>query len=298
MAGAGLGTLDSAVMLMRDPVQSWDAVVEFAGSDEAQALLGKAVGAAFKSQIDQIGQALTEGGDANAENLGRQMGQAVALVVQLLAGGGSSSANSALTLSRLGIDVSVDTVKKIGASFDLDLVKSQINKLQTVVRDTDVPVLDSKPPATGGLTDSEAGFSTLPKIGSLLGEAELPPKNASIEMVRSIKRQNEAAKALAKAGYDVEQLPNVAKNRANPDLKINGEVADVASPQTGSLLSVWKTINDKVIKQAKTVVLNLVDSPLGFDDIQKNIAEYPVKDLKKLYLLKDGQFRVIEVHKP
>lgn len=174
MAGAGLGTLDSAVMLMRDPVQSWDAVVEFAGSDEAQALLGKAVGAAFKSQIDQIGQALTEGGDANAENLGRQMGQAVALVVQLLAGGGSSSANSALTLSRLGIDVSVDTVKKIGASFDLDLVKSQINKLQTVVRDTDVPVLDSKPPATGGLTDSEAGFSTLPKIGSLLGMPNYP----------------------------------------------------------------------------------------------------------------------------
>ncbi|MFJ2464093.1 hemagglutinin repeat-containing protein [Pseudomonas sp. NPDC087615] len=152
MAGAGLGTLDSAVMLMRDPVQSWDAVVEFAGSDEAQALLGKAVGAAFKSQIDQIGQALTEGGDANAENLGRQMGQAVALVVQLLAGGGSSSANSALTLSRMGIDVSVNTVKKIGASFDLDTVKTQISKLPGVVRDTDVPVLDPPvaPPVVTG----------------------------------------------------------------------------------------------------------------------------------------------------
>jgi filamentous hemagglutinin len=151
MAGAGLGTLDSAVMLMRDPVQSWDAVVEFAGSDEAQALLGKAIGAAFKSQIDQIGLALVEGGDANAENLGRQMGQAVALVVQLLAGGGSSSASSALTLSRMGIDVSVNTVKKIGKSFDLDFVKKQINKFKDVVRDTDVPVLDPvTPPKTGG----------------------------------------------------------------------------------------------------------------------------------------------------
>ncbi|MCV2221741.1 hemagglutinin repeat-containing protein [Pseudomonas mercuritolerans] len=151
MAGAGLGTLDSAVMLMRDPVQSWDAVVEFAGSAEAQALLGEAIGAAFKSQIDQIGKALVEGGDANAENLGRQMGQAVALVVQLLAGGGSSSANSALTLSRMGIDVSVNTVKKIGASFDLDTVKTQISKLPGAVRDTDVPVVDPvKPPKTGG----------------------------------------------------------------------------------------------------------------------------------------------------
>ncbi|TPG72825.1 hypothetical protein EAH74_32930 [Pseudomonas mandelii] len=140
MAGAGLGTLDSAVTLLTDPAQSWEAVKEFAASDEAQALLGKEVAAAFKSQIDQIGTAVVEGGDANAENLGRQMGQAVALVVQLMIGGGSSSANSALTLSRMGIDVSVNTVKKIGASFDINVVKNDINKLQDLMPDPDVPV--------------------------------------------------------------------------------------------------------------------------------------------------------------
>nr|WP_161990882.1 hemagglutinin repeat-containing protein [Pseudomonas caspiana] len=140
MAGAGLGTLDSAVTLLTDPAQSWEAVKEFAASDEAQALLGKEVAAAFKSQIDQIGTAVVEGGDANAENLGRQMGQAVALVVQLMIGGGSSSANSALTLSRMGIDVSVNTVKKIGASFDINVVKNDINKLQDLIPDPDVPV--------------------------------------------------------------------------------------------------------------------------------------------------------------
>ncbi len=169
MAGAGLGTLDSAVMLMRDPVQSWDAVVEFAGSAEAQALLGEAIGAAFKSQIDQIGKALVEGGDANAENLGRQMGQAVALVVQMLAGGGSSSANSALVLSRMGIDVSVNTVKKIGASFDLDTVKTQISKLPDVVRDSDVPVIDPVKPVTPPKTDvtPPKTDTTIPKDGDL-----------------------------------------------------------------------------------------------------------------------------------
>ena len=130
MAGAGLGTLDSAVMFMTDPVQSWEAVKEFASSDEAKAILGDAIAAAFKSQMDQIGKAIVEGGDANAENLGNQMGQALALVVQLLAGGGSSSANSALTLSRMGIDVSVNTVKKIVTSVDINVVKTQINKLQ------------------------------------------------------------------------------------------------------------------------------------------------------------------------
>ncbi|MDT3312751.1 hemagglutinin repeat-containing protein [Pseudomonas sp. rhizo66] len=173
MAGAGLGTLDSAVMLMRDPMKSWEAIEEFAGSDEAQALLGKAVADAFKSQIDQIKQATVEGGDANAENLGRQMGQSVALVIQLLIGGGSSSANSALILSRMGIDVSVNTVKKIGASFDLDVVKTQITKLPSVVRDTDVPIIDPVKPVTPPKTDV-----TPPKVDTTVPkDGDLPPKD-------------------------------------------------------------------------------------------------------------------------
>ena len=113
-------------------------------------------------------------------------------------------------------------------------------------------------------------------------------------MVRSIDRQNEAALKLSKAGYDVEQLPNVKKNQANPDLKINGELADVASPITGSTNSIWRTINDKVTSQAKNVVLNLADSPLGFEEIAKALNEYPVPGLQRLYLLKNGEFRVFE----
>ncbi|SEN62644.1 hemagglutinin repeat-containing protein [Pseudomonas sp. NFACC39-1] len=146
MAGAGLGTLDSAVTFLTDPMQSWEAVKEFASSEEARALLGDTVAAAFKSQIDQIGKAVVEGGDANAENLGNQMGQAMALVIQLMIGGGSSSANSALTLSRMGIDVSVNTVKKIGASVDIDVLKTRISKLEKLAPDSDVPVIDPPKP--------------------------------------------------------------------------------------------------------------------------------------------------------
>ncbi len=146
MAGAGLGTLDSAVSLMADPERSFDAAVEFASSKEARALLGDAVAAALKSQLDQIAKAVVEGGDANAENLGNQMGQVIALVAQLMLGGGSSSAASALRLSEMGIDVSVNTVKKMGASFDINVIKTKISNLQGVVRDSDVPVLD--PPTT------------------------------------------------------------------------------------------------------------------------------------------------------
>ncbi|MCG6575937.1 hypothetical protein EGM97_14610 [Pseudomonas sp. AF32] len=159
MAGAGLGALDSAVTFMTDPMQSWEAVKEFASSEEARALLGDSVAAAFKSQIDQIGTAIVEGGDANAENLGKQMGQAVALVVQLMVGGGSGSAESALALSRMGIDVSVNTVKRVGASVDIDVIKTKISKLEDLTPDSDVPVIEPPKP-TGGLAGNGEGLFT------------------------------------------------------------------------------------------------------------------------------------------
>ncbi|GAA5785707.1 hemagglutinin repeat-containing protein [Chitiniphilus shinanonensis] len=151
--------------------------------------------------------------------------------------------------------------------------------------------------AAGAITDAEAGVSSLPKIGSLKGEAELPPKNASPEMVRSIERQNEAARKLAQAGYDVEQLPNTGKKGPNPDLRINGELADVFSPITNSPISVLKTVTDKVEKQAGNIVVNLADSPLSFGQIEEALKLNPVNGLSKLYLMKDGQFRVIEIKK-
>ncbi|WP_225935870.1 VENN motif pre-toxin domain-containing protein [Pseudomonas fakonensis] len=150
---------------------------------------------------------------------------------------------------------------------------------------------------TSALTDAEAGVSGLPKIGSLKGEPELPPKNASPEMVRSIDRQNEASKKMAQAGYDVEQLPNTGKNVANPDLRINGELADVYSPITSSPISVLKTVAGKVKTQANNIVVSLADSPLTFGQIEKALSANPVDGLKKLYLMKGGEFKVIEVAK-
>jgi filamentous hemagglutinin len=133
----------------------------------------------------------------------------------------------------------------------------------------------------------------LAKIGSLKGEPELPPKNASPDMIRSIERQNEASKGLAQAGYDVEQLANSGKKGANPDLRINGELADVFSPITNSPISVLKTITGKVETQASNIVVKLADSPLTFEQIENALRSNPVEGLKKLYLMKGGEFRVI-----
>ncbi|WP_433770588.1 filamentous hemagglutinin N-terminal domain-containing protein [Pseudomonas putida] len=150
---------------------------------------------------------------------------------------------------------------------------------------------------TSAMTDAEAGTKELSKIGSLNGEPELPPKNASPDMIRSIERQNEASKKLAQAGYDVEQLANTGKKGANPDLRINGELADVFSPITNSPISVLKTITGKVETQASNVVVNLADSTLTFEQIESALRSNPVQGLRKLYLMKGGEFRVIEASK-
>ncbi|MGZ0713735.1 CdiA C-terminal domain-containing protein [Pseudomonas palleroniana] len=136
---------------------------------------------------------------------------------------------------------------------------------------------------TSAITDAEAGTSGLPKLGSLKGAPELPPKNASPDMVRSIERQNEASKKLAQAGFDVEQLANTGRKGGNPDLRINGDLADVFSPRTNSPISVLMTVTEKVEKQAGSVVVNLADSPLTFGEIEKALLSRPVEGLKKLY---------------
>lgn len=104
--------------------------------------------------------------------------------------------------------------------------------------------LSTRLSAASADADSEAGLGQA-RGGTLLGDPELPPPNAPPDHVRSINRQNEAARGLAEAGYNVEQLPNNKKNQANPDLMINGELADVYSPRINSPISVIKTLTKK-----------------------------------------------------
>ena len=48
----------------------------------------------------------------------------------------------------MGIDVSVNTVKRIEASVDIDVIKTRINKLEELNPDSDVPDLDPPKPVT------------------------------------------------------------------------------------------------------------------------------------------------------
>lgn len=134
MAEAGLGSLDGAAQFMRHPKEGIDAMIDFASSTEGIAILGEELSASFKVQLEQMNEALEVGGDVNAVNLGRQMGQAVALVIGAIAGGGSSAARSAALLSRMGIDIASKTVKQLSSSFNLDVIKKKFAKLQDLGR--------------------------------------------------------------------------------------------------------------------------------------------------------------------
>ncbi len=113
---------------------------------------------------------------------------------------------------------------------------------------------------------------------------------------RGLERENETAVALAKAGYDVEQNPNVEGKR-NPDLRIEGKVFDVYSPDYGTRLrNIFSTVRDKVVdEQARRIVINLDDSrarrPRLQDEFRRRKGEVPT--LEEVLVVKNGSvFRI------
>ncbi|WDH56027.1 hemagglutinin repeat-containing protein [Pseudomonas chlororaphis] len=144
MAGAGIDLLNGSVGVLRDPMASVDAMKEFAASADGRKILGAAYGA-FQSQLNQISEALQKGGDANAENLGKQLGQALSLYAQIVATGGTGAAKGAATLSKAGIEVSSSGMKEIAASTKAaGGLEGKLATLERVGPDPDVPQMPGK----------------------------------------------------------------------------------------------------------------------------------------------------------
>jgi len=116
-------------------------------------------------------------------------------------------------------------------------------------------------------------------------------------MIRSITRQNEAADLFAKQVYDIEMLPY--KNggngygvtpASNPDYMINGEVFDCYAPDVNtSVRNIWTNVEDKTLKQAKRIVLNLDDYAGSLDDLAKQFNDWTIEALDELLAIKDGK---------
>ena len=77
------------------------------------------------------------------------------------------------------------------------------------------------------------------------------------------------------------------------------EIADVYSPKTGNVKSVWESVSKKAnppageLQQAPNVVVNLADSPLSVSDVAQYFARNPVPRLTRLIIIKDGQVVVL-----
>ncbi|URL59486.1 hemagglutinin repeat-containing protein [Luteibacter flocculans] len=267
--------------------------------------LGSAIGGVFAHPIDTY-YGLKDGFVSGAQNMGEgaavSFNQSLQDRMQLIYGQDVSGAIQTVTALQVtaalgnavgagkivGAGVKVAgkaveaTAEKVAVSLEKEAAKSAVDDASKILASTG----DVAPSA-------EASGSIGATKGALKGEPEVPPKNASLDQVRAITRQNEAAELLADSGFDVEQLPNTRKS-VSPDLKINGIEADVASPTTSSPYSVRLTIQNKVERQADTVVINLADSPLVPEDIQKVVESNPVEGLKRVYVIKNGKITVIE----
>ena len=98
----------------------------------------------------------------------------------------------------------------------------------------------------------------------------------------------------------MEQLPNNhgKTQTKQPDLKINGELADVYSPYSANVDSIWKQVNAKANPaldtfQANSIVVNLSDSPLSASAATQYVQRNPIGGLKNLILIKDGKVTVL-----
>jgi len=112
-------------------------------------------------------------------------------------------------------------------------------------------------------------------------------------MVRAFTRQNESAQTLSNYGLDVEQLEETGAPGANPDLKINGQVADVYAPTSKNVYTIADTLTYKVQQQAPNIVVNLEDSPLTSAQIIEHLQSNPVSGLNSVYFIKNGVVTVV-----
>ncbi len=116
-------------------------------------------------------------------------------------------------------------------------------------------------------------------------------KGANAEQTRALQLQDEAAHSLARNGYDVLRKPPAKANRRRPDYQVEGRYFDCYSPNGSNPRNIWFEVQEKVVKrnQADRVVINLDNSSVDLSALRKQFAEWPIKGLREVILLKNGE---------
>ncbi|WP_375770698.1 hypothetical protein [Archangium gephyra] len=164
-------------------------------------------------------------------------------------------------------------------------------QVRTVVLGARGLVVGLAPTAVAASALDSGSEAPPPRKGRLTGQPTKPGPNEKHEdNLKAIERENESARTLADNGYDVEQNPPRNRYNKEPDYKLNGEYADCYAPRTDNLRNVLYTVSKKVNEhQADRIVLNLDDSRLTLDALQKGLLENPIPGLSQMLVLKGGK---------
>lgn len=124
--------------------------------------------------------------------------------------------------------------------------------------------------------------------------AQIPKGQKKQDVIRSLQLENQAADALAKAGYKVEQRPGYGKpnkpGEPDPDFKVEGRIFDCYSPgATKAVRGIWSEVDNKVKKgQTQRVVLNLTDWTGDLAKLQAQFKDWPIKGLHEVLIVNNG----------
>jgi hypothetical protein len=134
--------------------------------------------------------------------------------------------------------------------------------------------------------------------------------------LRDAQLQDQLAKALSDAGYDVVRTPRSEYNKAqqgifdvlmeqvglrknaNPDYRVNGNIFDAYSPRVDTeMQNIIATIGKKAGDQAFRIGVNLSDSPYSISQLESQMGTisktYP--QLKEVFAFKNGSLKRIYV---
>lgn len=120
-------------------------------------------------------------------------------------------------------------------------------------------------------------------------ETIIDPGQKAQEVIDSLKKENKAAKILAKMGYKVEQNPEIKGTEKKPDYKIEGVVFDCYSPAESTAARNIVSAIDKKVRAGQTqrIVLNLDGWRGDEGEILEWIKGRHIEELEEILVVKD-----------
>ncbi len=114
LAEAGWNDVKGIAEFLAHPIEGLNGLKQLISSPEARQQMGEAMFRELDAKIDRMSRALDQGGDANAEQLGRDLGGVLWQVGSIVTGAGAA-AKGAVKLAEVGINVSKETLAILAA---------------------------------------------------------------------------------------------------------------------------------------------------------------------------------------